>query len=114
MKSCRRFQRRLAESDGGLLLLRPVDSGLGISRTISECFTDARDPLRFEHSVPELVWQRLFVLALGYEDLKDHSDLRRDPLLATAVDKGNVLGEDRRCAEDAGFACASPATLNRF
>lgn len=101
-------------SDGGLLLLRQVDSGLGISRRISQCFTDARDPLRVEHSVPELVRQRLFALALGYEDLNDHADLRRDPLLAAAVGKEDVLGEERRCAKDAGFACASPATLNRL
>ena len=108
------FSGGALSSDGGLLLLRQVDSGLGVSRTIAKCFTDARDPLRVEHSVPELVRQRLFALALGYEDLNDHSDLRRDPLLATAVGKEDVLGEDRRCAKDAGFACASPATLNRL
>jgi len=51
---------------------------------------------------------------LGYEDLNEHSDLRRDLLLAAAVGKEDVLGEDRRCAKDAGFACASPATLNRL
>ncbi len=70
--------------------------------------------MRVEHSVPELVRQRLFALALGYEDLNDHADLRRDPLLATAVGKVDVLGEERRCAKDVGFACASPATLNRL
>ena len=64
--------------------------------------------------VLDLVRQRLFALALGYEDLNDHSDLRRDPLLATAVGKEDVLGEDRRCAKDVGFTCASPATLNRL
>lgn len=101
-------------SDGGLLLLRQVDSGLGISGMIAKCFTDARDPLRVEHSVLDLVRQRLFAIALGYEDLNDHSDLRRDPLLATAVGKEDVLGEDRRCPNDVGFACASPATLNRL
>ena len=78
------FSGGALSSDGGLLLLRQVDSGLGVSRTIAKCFSDARDPLRVEHSVPELVRQRLFALALGYEDLNDHSDLRRDPLLATA------------------------------
>ncbi|MGA0854623.1 MAG: IS1380 family transposase [Luteolibacter sp.] len=101
-------------SDGGLLLLRQVDSGLGVSRLVSRCFTDARDPDLIEHSVDELVRQRLFALALGYEDLNDHADLRRDPLLAVAVGKEDVLGAERRCAKDAGFACASPATLNRL
>jgi hypothetical protein len=108
------FSGGALSSDGGLLLLRQVDSGLGISRRISQCFTDDRDSMRVEHSVPELVRQRLFALALGYEDLNDHADLRRDPLLATAVGKVDVLGEERRCAKDVGFACASPATLNRL
>lgn len=101
-------------SDGGLLLLRQVDSALGVSRLVSRCFTDARDPELVEHSVDELVRQRLFALALGYEDLNDHADLRRDPLLAVAVGKEDVLGAERRCAKDAGFACASASTLNRL
>jgi hypothetical protein len=50
----------------------------------------------------------------GYEIFNLPADARRDPLLATAVGKEDVLGEDRRCAKDAGFACASPATLNRL
>jgi len=108
------FSGGALSSDGGLLLLPQVDSGLGVSCTMAKCFTDARDPWRVEHSVLDLVRQRLFALALGYEDLTDHSDLRRDPLLATAEGKEDVLGEDRRCAKDAGFACASPATLNRL
>lgn len=95
-------------------MLRQVDEGLGISRLISRCFTDARDQSRVEHSVSDLVRQRLYGLALGYEDLNDHDQLRRDPLLAAAVGKEDVLGEERRCSKDAGFACASPATLNRM
>jgi hypothetical protein len=57
--------------------------------------TDARDPMRVEHSVLDLVRQRLVGLALGYEDLDDHADLRRDPLLATAAGKVDVLGVPR-------------------
>ena len=58
--------------------------------------------------------ERLFSLALGCEDINDHSDLRHDPLLATAVSKEDVLGNDRHCAKDAGFACTSLATFNRL
>jgi hypothetical protein len=108
------FQGGNVSSDGGLLLLRQVDSGLGISRLFAQCFTDARDQDRIEHSVEDLLRQRLFALALGYEDLNDHATLRRDPLLAAAIGKEDVLGEERRCAKDIGFACASPATLNRL
>ena len=108
------FQGGNVSSDGGLLLLRQVDSGLGISRLLAKCHTDARDQDRIEHSVEELLRQRLFGLVLGYEDLNDHSALRRDPLLAAAIGKEDVLGEERRCEKDKGFACASPATLNRL
>ena len=101
-------------SDGGLLLLRQIDAGLGISRLLAGCFTDARDPLRVEHSVEELVRQRLLALAMGYEDINDHTDLRRDPLLAAAVGKEDVLGTQRRSSKDAGSACASASTLNRL
>lgn len=101
-------------SDGGSLLLREVDGGLGLSRLMARCFEDRRNPELIEHSVEELVRQRLFGLALGYEDLNDHGDLRRDPLLAAAVGKEDVLGEKRRSSKDRGFACASPSTLNRL
>jgi len=101
-------------SDGGLLLLRQIDSALGISRLLAGCFSDARDSRRVEHSVLELVRQRLFALAMGYEDLNDHADLRSDPLLAAAVGKEDVLGAERRCSKDAGVACASASTLNRL
>jgi hypothetical protein len=59
------FSGGALSSDGGLLLLRQVDSGLGVSRTMAKCFTDARDPWRVEHRVLDLVRQRLFALALG-------------------------------------------------
>ena len=85
------FQGGNISSNGGLLLLRQVDSGLGISRLLAKCHTDARDQDRIEHSVEELLRQRLFGLVLGYEDLNDHSALRRDPLLAAAIGKEDVL-----------------------
>ena len=101
-------------SDGGVLLLRAVDGGLGISRMLAGCFRDHRQQEQVEHGVEELVRQRLFGLALGYEDLNDHAELRRDPLLAAAVGKEDLLGEKRRLEKDRGFAGASPSTLNRL
>lgn len=101
-------------SNGGALLLGQIDRGLGLSRLLASCFEDRRDPELIEHSVEELTRQRLLALALGYEDLNDHSDLRRDPLLAAVVGKSDVLGQERRRPKDRGAACASPATLNRL
>ena len=101
-------------SDGGALLLRQVDAGLGLSRALAKCFADHRRQDLIEHTVEELLRQRLQALALGYEDLNDHRDLRRDPLLAAAAGKVDVLGQHRRCEEHRGFALASPATLNRL
>jgi len=85
-----------------------------MSRMVAGCFSDTRKEELVEHSVEELVRQRIFALALGYEDLNDHAELRRDPLLAAAVGKEDLLGEQRRCEKDRGFACASAATLNRL
>ncbi len=101
-------------SDGGALLLSQINKGLGVSRKLAGCFSDSRDPDLVEHSVEELVSQRLISLALGYEDLNDHADLRRDALFAAVIGKEDVLGENRRQVKDRGAACASPATLNRM
>ena len=65
-------------SDGGGLLLREVEKRVGILRQFSACFTDYRNPDRIEHTVEELVAQRVYGLALGYEDLNDHEELRND------------------------------------
>ena len=72
-------------SDGGVLLLRQIDRGLGISRALAQCFDDTRNQVFVDHSVEELLAQRLKGLALGYEDLNDHDRLRLDPLLAVAA-----------------------------
>ena len=101
-------------SDGGALLLRQVDHGLGLSRTLAGCFLDARDARFVDHSVAQLLAQRLYGLALGYEDLNDHAFLRRDPLLATACDKLDPLGLDRFNPAFRGAALAAPCTLNRL
>src|SRR6266481_2090910 len=99
-------------SDGGALLLRQIDRGLGISRALAQCFHDERNPLLIDHSVTELITQRLHGMALGYEDLNDHATLRLDPLLAIAAGKTDPLGRDR--LQDKGIALASPSTLNRL
>jgi hypothetical protein len=100
-------------SDGGVLLLQQVDRGLGLTRALARCFRDRRDPDLTVHSAEELVRQRVYALALGYEDLNDHQELRRDPLLAVAVGKQDIFGAQRR-TEHRGFALASPSTLNRL
>ena len=101
-------------SDGGVLLLRQIDEGMGIIRTVARAFRDDRNPDLIEHSVEELLRQRIYGLALGYEDLNDHAQLRRDPLIAAAVGKEDLLGEERRLEKDRGYAMASAATLNRM
>ena len=100
-------------SDGGALLLRQIDNGLGVTRSLAACFSDGRDARFVEHSIAELLAQRLHGLALGYEDLNDHGYLRRDPLLAVAAGKLDPLGSDRRKAHG-GHALAAPSTLNRL
>ena len=74
-------------SDGGMLFLRQIDAGLGVTEALAECFCDRRDRRFVDHSTQQLLAQRIYGLALGYEDLNDHEALRRDPLLATACEK---------------------------
>src|SRR5271155_4827030 len=74
-------------SNAGALLLGQVDRGLGLMRRFAACFTDRRDPRFVEHRVETLVGQRIFGLALGYEDLVDHDELRKDPALAVLAGK---------------------------
>lgn len=69
-------------SDAGALLLREADRVVGLTKRVAKCFTDHRDPTRTEHAVETLVAQRIHGIALGYEDLNDHDDLRHDPALA--------------------------------
>ncbi len=106
------FSGGTLSSDGGVLLLRQVDLCLGLTRRLAGCFGDQRDQVFVEHSVPELLAQRLYAEALGYEDINDHEQLRHDPLLATACGKNDPLGEDR--ISHAGPALAAPSTLNRL
>jgi hypothetical protein len=65
---------------GGSLLLRETDQRLNLLGRFSRCFLDRREQDRVEHSVLEMVAQRVYGLALGYEDVNDHEQLRKDPL----------------------------------
>ena len=109
-----RFDAGHLSSDGGALLLREADRRLDLTRRMAECFADARQPGKVEHTVAELVAQRVHGLALGYEDLNDHDRLRADPLLALAVGKSDPTGMDRARDRDRGHALAGSSTLNRL
>jgi hypothetical protein len=94
-------------SDAGGLLLGAADRTLDLVRRLAGCFRDLRDPRFVEHSVATLVGQRVFGIALGYEDLNDHDELRHDPLMAVLAGKLEARRED--CAPVAG-----KSTLNRL
>jgi hypothetical protein len=81
---------------------------------LAEHFTDHRDPEAIEHTVKDLIGQRVYGLALGYEDLNDHDCLRLDPLRAVLVGKAEPTGQDRCFARDEGEVLASSGTLNRL
>lgn len=101
-------------SDAGGLLLREVEARTGLLAQLARYFDDYRVPELIEHSVEELVKQRVFALALGYEDLNDHDQLRADPLLATLVGKRDVTGQERVDPRDRGQPLAGKSTLNRW
>lgn len=98
-----RFEGGTLTSDGGAVLLREVDRATGILAQFTACFRDERDPARVQHPVARLVRQRVYGLALGYEDLNDHHALRHDPLVA-------VLAE----SDDLSAPGAGKSTLNRL
>jgi len=109
-----RFDGGRISSDGGALLLGEVERHTRILTQFAACFTDHRDPDRIEHTALQLVRQRVFGLALGYEDLNDHDTLRHDPLLATLVGHDDPEGRRRRRPGDRGKAMAGKSTLNRL
>ena len=83
-------------SDAGGLLLREVEQKRKWIEQAARCFTDYRNPGLIEHTVAELLGQRINGVALGYEDLNDHDLLRVDPLLATLCEKTDPAGHNRR------------------
>jgi Transposase DDE domain group 1 len=94
-------------SDAGALLLGQADKAIGLVGRFAACFIDARAPELIEHSLETLVGQRLFGLALGYEDLNDHDHLRHDPVMAVLA--GKLEARRESCAPVAG-----KSTLNRL
>jgi hypothetical protein len=105
------FSRRVESSftagqvstDGGSLLLRQADRKIGLLNRVACCFTDRRSPIFVQHQLGEMLSQRIYGLALGYEDLCDHEQLRHDPLMA-------VLAGRRKLEEP----LAGKSTLNRL
>src|SRR5271163_454836 len=94
-------------SDAGALLLGATDRAIRLVDRFASCFVDRRSQEQVEHSVATLVGQRIFAIALGYEDLNDHETLRHDPLMAVLAGKLKARRAD--CA-----AVAGKSTLNRL
>ena len=109
-----RFDGGDITSDGGALILKKLEEKTAIVRRFAACFEDYRNPNQIEHPLLDLIAQRVFGLALGYEDLNDHDELRGDPMLAVALAKDDVKGQQRRRAQDRGKALAGKSTLNRL
>jgi len=101
-------------SDAGALLLGEIDRARHMFESFSSCFVDYRDQRYVDHSVKELIAQRTVGICLGYEDVNDHDELRRYPLLATVCGKLDPTGADRRNERDRGHALAGKSTLNRL
>lgn len=89
------FDGGAISSNGGVVLLTAADRAIGLSRRLAQCFTDLRYADAVRHSVPDLLRQRIFGLALGHEDLIDHDALRDDPALAAVLEKpgGRLAGK---------------------
>jgi len=109
-----RFDGGTISSDAGGVLLREVERRCGILKRVAGCFQDYRDPERIEHSVEELIKQRVYGIALGYEDLNDHDRLRHDVVMGLLCEKSDPSGSDRVRERDRGKAIAGKSTLNRL
>ena len=99
-----RFDRLHASSDGGAILLKAADRRLGLLDALADCVKDARDPSKVRHGLGELLAQRVYGLACGYEDANDAARLRDDPVHKLLLGRDAVSGE----------ALASQPTLSRF
>nr|WP_235185900.1 transposase [Methylomarinum vadi] len=99
-KIAAQFSGGAITSDGGVLLLRTVDQRLRLTERIAQHIPDSRDPAKIQHPSVDLLRQRVYGLACGYEDLNDHGTLRNDLALQTAVEQDRTL--------------SSPSTLCRF
>jgi hypothetical protein len=101
------FDGGVISSDAGALLLGAADKAIGLTRRFAACFSDGRDAGSIEHTKETLVGQRVFGIALGYEDLNDHDTLRHDPIMGVLA--GKLKAKRKRCAPLAG-----KSTLNRL
>ena len=108
------FEGGIMTSDGGSMLLRQANTMFDVTGRLSSCFTDHRDPNRVEHTVDTMIGQRVFALALGYQDINDHDDLRKDSALAMALGHRDLTGSDRSRQRDRGNPLAGSSTLNRL
>src|SRR3972149_6441674 len=109
-----RFDGGMISSDGGGMLLREVERCLGILKRFAGCFRDYRDPQRTEHSLQTLIRQRVYGIALGYEDLNDHDRLRQDVMMGVLCEKSDPRGMERARKRDQGKGVAGKSTLNRL
>src|SRR5205823_3167928 len=98
-----RFDGGTISSDAGGLLLRETDRRIRLLKRLRDCFRDGRNPARVEHGLEQMLAQRIYALALGYEDLNDHEQLREDPLLAVLAG-----------STDMDQPLAGKSTLNRL
>ena len=95
-------------SDAGGVLLRATDRAVGLIDRFAQCFSDSRsEELVVEHTVATMIGQRVFGIALGYEDVVDHDTLRHDPIMAVLA--GKLVARRKNCAPVAG-----KSTLNRL
>ena len=109
-----RFDGGRMSCDAGVVLLRSADKVFDVVGRLARCFTDYRDGDRVEHPLQALIGQRVYGLALGYEDLNDHDSLRDDSAVAVALQREDVTGEARVRERDRGHPLAGSSTLNRL
>ena len=110
-----RFSGGEITSDGGVLLLREIDRHLNLTSELSAVIPDPRDPERIIHSQQALLKQRIYALALGYEDLNDHNKLRTDPAFQTAVEKDAELASSSTlCRLENRFARKTAANIHQI
>ena len=88
------FDGGTLSSDGGVLFLRETEAQVGIIRRFVEALDDRRDPRSIDYSHEELLRQRIFQIACGYEDANDCNSLRRDPAFKAACERLPIVGED--------------------
>lgn len=101
------FQGGQVTSDAGLSLIAEIDRKLQITSQFAQCFQDYRKPNRIDHSIENLIRQRIYGLVMGYEDLNDHEELRHDPMFALSLGK-------RSGVQDKPAILAGKSTLNRL